>query len=81
MQLVVLTPEKEVYKGEATLVHLQGVDGQFQIMDKHAPLIAALSDGLLKITNNKEKLSFFIKGGIVEVLNNKVSVLTEGVEE
>lgn len=50
-------------------------------MDKHAPLIAALSDGLLKITNNKEKLSFFIKGGIVEVLNNKVSVLTEGIEE
>ena len=81
MQLIVLTPEKEVYKGEATLVPLQGVDGQFQIMDKHAPLIAALSDGLLKITNNKEKLSFFIKGGIVEVLNNKVSVLTEGVEE
>lgn len=81
MELVVLTPEKEIYKGKADLVHLQGKDGQFQILDKHAPLVSALNEGVLKITNDKEKLSFKIKSGIVEVLDNKVSVLTEGVED
>jgi F-type H+-transporting ATPase subunit epsilon len=81
MQLVILTPEKEVYNGEADAVQLPGVDGQFEILNKHAAMVASLANGNLNIRNAKEKVTYKISGGIVEVLNNKVSVLTESVAE
>ncbi|QQR97345.1 MAG: ATP synthase F1 subunit epsilon [Sphingobacteriales bacterium] len=81
MQLIILTPEQEVYNGEADSVQLPGTDGQFEILNKHAAMVASLSKGKLNIRNSKEKVSYNISGGIVEVLNNKVSVLTEGIIE
>lgn len=79
MQLDILTPEGKVFSGEADAVQLPGLDGLFQILNGHAPLIAALSSGVVKIENQGSKQTFNIKSGIVEVLDNKISVLTEGV--
>lgn len=79
MQLDILTPEGKVFSGEADAVQLPGLDGLFQILNNHAPLIAALTDGVVKVQNNNAKQTFNIKSGIVEVFNNKISVLTEGV--
>lgn len=79
MQLDILTPEGKVFSGEADAVQLPGLDGLFQILNGHAPLIAALSSGVVKIENQGSKQTFNIKSGIVEVLHNKISVLTEGV--
>ncbi|MCO5233332.1 MAG: ATP synthase F1 subunit epsilon [Chitinophagales bacterium] len=79
MQLDILTPEGKVYSGEADAVQLPGLDGLFQILNNHAPLIAALAEGVVKVQSKNEKKTFNIKTGIVEVFNNKISVLTEGV--
>ena len=78
MKVEILTPEKSIYKGEATLVSLPGVDGGMGIMDNHAPLITTLKEGKLKLVQNggKEEL-FDVKGGTVEVLNNKVVILAD----
>jgi len=79
MQLDILTPEGKVFSGEADAVQLPGLDGLFQILNNHAPLIAALNEGVVKIEKNNTKQLINIKSGIVEVINNKISVLTEGV--
>ncbi len=79
MILNILTPEEKVFSGEVDLVQLPGLDGLFEILNNHAPLIAALKEGLLKFKNGNTNTEFNIKSGIVEVLNNNVSVLTEGV--
>ncbi len=79
MQLDILTPEAEVFSGEVDYVQLPGIDGLFEVLNNHAPLISALQDGKLKLRANGKVQDYVIKSGIVEVINNKVSVLTEGV--
>ena len=78
MQLEIITPEQTIFSGEASLVQLPGIDGSFEILNNHAPLISALSTGKIKIQDDKKQLQYFeIKGGVVEVLFNKVLVLAE----
>ena len=61
-----------------TLVQLPGIDGSFEILNDHAPMIAALKEGKIKARNTNSQNQFFeIKGGVVEVLRNKVLVLAE----
>ena len=78
MNIQIITPDKTVYTGEVTLVQLPGLDGSFEIMNNHAPLISALKKGAVKVKTTDEKVEFFeILGGVVEVLNNKILVLAE----
>ncbi|HRO08231.1 MAG TPA: ATP synthase F1 subunit epsilon [Saprospiraceae bacterium] len=82
MRLIVLTPEKEIYKGEVKSIQVPGTNGGFEILNNHAPIVAALGSGRIRIVDilgaNK---SFTIKKGFVEVLKNEVSLLVQGVEE
>ena len=80
MNLEILTPEKKLYSGEVYGVQMPGISGSFEVLDKHAPLISALKPGRIKVLKDKQShTSFFeIKGGFVEVLNNRVTVLVEG---
>lgn len=82
MQVVVLSPEKEIYNGEASAVKVPGSGGQFEILNNHAPIVSALSAGevRIKIESGATK-TFTINNGFVEVLQNKVSLLITGVKE
>ncbi len=77
MNLEIITPDKTIFKGETDLVQLPGIDGSFEILNNHAPLISALSKGIVKIKKGKTEDYFEINGGVIEVLNNKVLVLAE----
>ena len=80
MHLEIITPDKTVYQGEVEYVQLPGSEGSFGILKNHAPIIASLGKGELNFTDNKnQKQSMNINGGVVEVLNNKVSVLAEQI--
>ncbi|MDN3584337.1 ATP synthase F1 subunit epsilon [Mucilaginibacter flavus] len=81
MTLEILTPDKKIYEGEASSVTVPGTLGLFEILNHHAPIISTLQDGKLTVRGGnagKEEV-FLIKGGVVEVLNNKVTVLAEGI--
>ena len=76
MTLEILTPEKEIFKGDIKSVTLPGALGEFQILNQHAPIISTLTSGSIKIVTKKnEKNNFDINGGVVEMLNNKIIVL------
>ena len=78
MKLEIVTPEKTIFNGEVSLVQLPGIDGSFEILDRHAPLISVLKKGKIKVEDMQKQVQFFdIKGGVVEVLNNKVLILAE----
>jgi F-type H+-transporting ATPase subunit epsilon len=78
MKLEIITPDKTIFTGEVQLVQLPGLDGLFEILNNHAPMIAALGKGRVKIENEDKKLQYFeINGGVLEVLDNKVLVLSE----
>ncbi len=78
MTLEILTPEKKLYSGESTSVILPGVDGSFQLLNRHAPLISALGKGVIKFKTPTETKNLTITGGFVECVKNKVIILVEG---
>jgi len=78
MTLEILTPEKKLYSGESSSVILPGVDGSFQLLDKHAPLISALGKGEITYKTPTETKTLAISGGFAECVKNKVIVLVEG---
>ena len=78
MRIEIVTPDKELYSGEIKSAKFPGALGSFGVLNKHAPLISTLLPGIIEITDNRSlKQSFKIKGGVVEVLNNKIIVLAE----
>jgi len=82
MILEILTPEKKIFSGDVYGVQLPGIDGMFEVLEKHAPLVSALKAGKLKILKDKSTgAQFIIQSGFVEVLNNKATVLVEGAKE
>ncbi|MEZ4884959.1 MAG: ATP synthase F1 subunit epsilon [Chitinophagales bacterium] len=84
MNVEILTPDLLVYKGEASGIQLPGVSGSFEILNNHAPLIAALKTGPLRLNgaeNGATSITWDIKAGFVEVLNNHIIVLTEGAKK
>lgn len=80
MTLNILTPDKLVYDGDVTSVTVPGSNGSFQILKNHAPIISSLTDGdiIIKVNNVEEIIG--IKGGVVEVLNNKIVILAEAIQ-
>ncbi len=80
MHLEILTPEKKIFEGDVTLATFPGTDGSFQIMDNHAPLISLLKEGLVDYKSKEASQNVTITGGVVEVLNNKIVLLADGVK-
>ena len=78
MQLDIVSPDKNIFSGEATAVSFPGMEGSFGVLNNHAPMIATLKKGEIKITKegNVEEV-IEVNGGVVEVLKNKVIVLAE----
>ena len=85
MFIEIVTPDKKIFEGEATSAIFPGTDGSFQILNNHAALVSTLGKGsivFVKILNNKlEEVQIEVDGGVVEVLNNKVTVLAEKITE
>ncbi|MDP2386103.1 MAG: ATP synthase F1 subunit epsilon [Bacteroidota bacterium] len=78
MKLEIVTPDKKLFEGEAKSLTVPGSEGSLGILDNHAPMIASLKKGTVKITDAASQVQKFeIKGGVVEVLKNKVIVLAE----
>ncbi|HEY8388014.1 MAG TPA: ATP synthase F1 subunit epsilon [Parasegetibacter sp.] len=82
MYLDILTPERKLYSGEVYGVQLPGINGLFEVLDRHAPLVSALGNGKIKVLKDKNTFRYYqIQGGFVEVINNKATVLVEGATE
>ncbi|MBO7469319.1 MAG: ATP synthase F1 subunit epsilon [Bacteroidales bacterium] len=78
MKLEITSPDKQIFSGDVDLVQLPGCDGLFEILHNHAPMIASLGKGKIKVQDEEGKLQYFeIRGGVCEVLENKITVLAE----
>ncbi len=79
MHLEIITPDKKVFSGEVTSVSVPGMSGRFEMLNNHAPIISTLLNGKVKVKDKEGVKTFDVKGGVVEMLNNKVIILAEGV--
>lgn len=79
MNLEILTPERKLYSDDVYGVQLPGVDGLFEVLQHHAPMISALKAGTIKVLVDKQNASLFeIQSGFVEALHNNVTIMAEG---
>ncbi|MFN8406199.1 MAG: ATP synthase F1 subunit epsilon [Sphingobacteriaceae bacterium] len=82
MKLEILTPDKIVYDGPVAAVTVPGTLGTFQILPEHAPIVSTLEAGnvVVRSASKGDGIdTFLIKGGVVEVLDNKVMILVEAL--
>ena len=96
MILEIITPENHIFKGDVNAIQLPGLDGSFQVLKGHAPIISGLTQGTVKVelsspfegdektseliekdNTNSKVIHVTIKGGVIELLNDKVIVLAE----
>jgi F-type H+-transporting ATPase subunit epsilon len=80
VKVEIVTPDSVIFTGDQVhLIQLPGIDGSFEVMNNHAALISVLAKGKIKVLNKgeNEPLYFEIKGGVIEVQNNKVMILAE----
>lgn len=81
LELEIVSPVKSVYKGMVKSVIAPGTLGEFQVLYNHAAMVATLQIGILKLENeNSELTPYSTSGGILEVKNNKISVLVDTIE-
>ena len=80
MKLLVNTPERVFFNGEATFVELATSEGEIGVYPLHIPLTAVLVPCVLTIHQNDGIKKAAVHGGIVEVLKDKVTILAEIAE-
>lgn len=76
MKVVIVSPEKTLYEGQANGVVVPGEGGRFEVLQHHAPIISTLTAGVVEL-RAAEPLTFEISGGFIEVSHNEVSVCVE----
>jgi len=79
MRVIVISPEKAVFDGEADSVVAPAFDGRIGILANHAPLMTVLGTGALVITTGGRVRQFDVQGGFLQVVQNSVRVLAEHV--
>jgi F-type H+-transporting ATPase subunit epsilon len=79
--LEIVTPRRVVFKGEVSSFTAPGIAGGFQVLYNHAPLLASLKIGEVKITEaGGSEFQYAVSGGFVEVRDNNVILLAETAE-
>ncbi|MBO3744559.1 F0F1 ATP synthase subunit epsilon [Streptosporangiaceae bacterium NEAU-GS5] len=82
LRVGVVSPEREIWSGEADMVIAKTVDGEIGIMPNHAPVLGVLVEGgVLRVKRGAEgDLVAAVHGGFLSVADNDVSILAEAAE-
>jgi F-type H+-transporting ATPase subunit epsilon len=77
LKVSVISPEAVLFEGETDSVVAPAYDGEIGILTDHAPLMALLGEGQLRLGASTGGRRFSVGGGFMQVLNNQVRVVTE----
>ena len=75
--LRIVTPDKLIYEGTATSISAIGPDGVFSVLPRHAPMIATLARGEIKIEDGAKTFYVMVDSGVLEVSEEKVNILAQ----
>ena len=80
LQLEIATPERQVASVAVTYATIPGKDGEMGILPGHAALLSELKKGELSYTANGKTEKLIVTGGYVEIRDNHIRVLADGIE-
>jgi len=82
LKLEIVTPSKSAFSGGIKSLTVPGTKGRFQVLKNHAPIISTFDTGMIKVDLPDGKSDYYATaGGTIEVLDNKVLVLADSIEE
>jgi len=73
----IVTPELCAFDAEVESIVVPGIDGFYGILANHAPMIAAVGAGILKVTAGGTDTFFSVGKGVLEVDGSAVLILTD----
>jgi F-type H+-transporting ATPase subunit epsilon len=74
----IVSPEGQLYSGEANMVFAPAVEGEIGIAPRHAPLLTTLKAGEVRVQiEGEEEHSFYVGGGALEIQPHLVSILAD----
>ena len=77
-ELSIISAESKVFEGKVENILVPGMVGDFLVLANHAPCISSIRPGFIEFSEEtSDKQRYFVSGGIVEVINNMVSVLVD----
>ena len=77
-ELSIISAESKVFEGKVESILVPGMVGDFLVLSNHAPCISSIRPGFLEFSDGtSDKQRYFVSGGIIEVINNMVSVLVD----
>ncbi len=93
MFLEIVTPEAILFSSEVESISVPGINGEFQMLNNHAPIVSILKNGVIKIESSNfkidekfeskfsktedGKISFSINSGTLELNDNKAIILAD----
>lgn len=80
MKLKVITPDKQFYEGDVSMVELTTMEGDIGIYPEHIPLTAVVAPGVLKIHEGSEVKEAALMSGFITIMPDIVTILAEVVE-
>jgi F-type H+-transporting ATPase subunit epsilon len=78
MRVAIVSPEREVWSGEADMVVARTTEGEIGVLPRHVPLLGVLvPDGQVKIKTSGREIIATVDGGFISVTKDGVSILAE----
>lgn len=75
-----VSPEKLVFSGEVEQVDVPGVEGDFGVLEGHAPFVTTLRPGILTVHAGGRAQKILVLGGFAEVSTEGLTVLADAAE-
>jgi F-type H+-transporting ATPase subunit epsilon len=77
LSVLLISPERTIFEGEADMVVVPAWDGEIGVLRQHAPLLALLGRGDVRVRLGHDEQRFLVEGGFLQVADDVVTILSE----
>lgn len=77
MYIEIVSAEKEIFSGKATMLFAPAIEGEIGVAPGHTPMVSLLGPGEVRVQTGDEESSFYVSGGLIEIQPTVVTVLSD----
>ena len=77
MFVEIVSAEKEIFSGKATMLFAPAIEGEIGVAPGHTPMVSLLGPGEVRVQTGDEESSFYVSGGLIEIQPTVVTVLSD----
>ena len=77
MIVEIVSAEKEIFSGKATMLFAPAIEGEIGVAPGHTPMVSLLGPGEVRVQRDDEESSYYVSGGLIEIQPTVVTVLSD----